>query len=176
LHNWIVGDGGSTLTTFDEGLSVRQEAGVKQADWVAALTFVVMGSACGPPGTHISGPSESKEGIKVELLNVECERISDEGDMFHEIKLAMDLAIRNDSDQAVQFRPDRMRIVGSGGAEAAWAASRVPIPKGARRVTQVRFFASSGVTCRDRMKLDFADSLTFAEVIREAPIEFIPEQ
>jgi hypothetical protein len=133
-----------------------------------------MAPACHTPATHISGPSETKDGIKVELLNVECERISDEGDMVDEIKLEMDVAISNGSDQAVQFHPNRMRIIGSGGAKARWAGPSVPIPKGTRRITQVHFFDSSGVRCRDRMKLDLADSLTFGEAIRETPIGFIP--
>jgi len=126
--------------------------------------------------SRINGPSESKEGIKVELLDVECREEGNNPDPEDIVDVAMNLAITNGSNQSVQFRPNLMRLIDSHGATPPWTSSSMPIPKGERRLTQVRFIDSRGTSCRDRMKVDFADSLTLGEPVQETPIGFIPEE
>jgi hypothetical protein len=139
------------------------------------LVFAILETGCYHPVTRINGPSESKEGVKVELVSVDCRLRDDDPDIGYVVDLAMKVAVTNGSDRNVQFHPDRMRLLDSRTRPSYGNKVSISIGKGERRVAQLEFIENGSLSCAEKMKLDPADSLTLGEPVQVAPIGFIAE-
>jgi hypothetical protein len=103
------------------------------------LVFAILETGCYHPVTRINGPSESKEGVKVELVSVDCRLRDDDPDIGYVVDLAMKVAVTNGSDRNVQFHPDRMRLLDSRTRPSYGNKVSISIGKGERRVAQLEF-------------------------------------
>jgi len=148
---------------------------MKSLSALVFVVFTVLENGCHQPVTQINGPSESREGVKVELVSVACQRRNDDPETGDTIDIDMKVAVTNGSDRNVQFHPNRLRLIDSSARAPLRNNSPIPIGKGEKRIAQVHFLDDSGVTCTEHMKLDPADSLTLGDPIHVAPIGFIAE-
>jgi len=148
---------------------------MNQAISVAVFALSTTGVACYKPVTRISGPVESKGGVKVELVDVRCHELGDSDD-GHSLELTMKLAVTNGSDALVQFFPDRVRLLEPRVLAPSRTDSSCAIEKGERRTVQVYFEDGRGVSCMDRMRLDPADSMARSErTVHVEPLAFVAQ-
>jgi len=146
---------------------------MRQSFRAALVSLSITGTACHPWVSKISGPSESKEGVKVQILGIECEAVLEDPESGRDIELTMDVAVTNDSSASLHFYPDRLRLLGTQADGPTETGANLAIAKGQRRVETVRFVDPSLASCGSPMKLDFADSLALGEPVRVMPIGFV---
>jgi hypothetical protein len=153
----------------------REEEAMNRIICATIATLSLTGSACYKPTTRISGPVESKHGVKVELVDVQCHELGDSDD-GHSLELAMKLAVTNGSETMIQFFPERVRLLEPRVLAPSRTDSSCAIEKGERRIARVYFEDRRGASCTQRMKLDPADSMARSErTVRVEPLAFIAE-